>query len=349
MEHKKCLVLDLDNTLWGGVIGEDGIDGLQLSTEPPGNSFIAFQQAILDLHGRGVILAVNSRNNPDDALAVIRTHPNMLLKEQHFAALRMNWQDKAENLRELAQELNLGLNALVFLDDDPTNRALVRSLLPEVETPELPADPREYARFLASLPYFPSAAVTDEDAMRGNLYVTERLRKSEEERHASKEAFLSSLGLSLVVTKNDRSALTRLAQMTGKTNQFNVDKQPLSEDELRAYMESPEHLVLHGRLADRFGDYGIVALAVAKMQGDRWHIPVLLMSCRALGRGIEEAFFEAVMQAARGAGAREVSVAFAAAERNAPARTFLDAYAPSLMRETSAPSIMPAWVTLHHA
>lgn len=151
---KKCLILDLDNTLWGGVVGEDGIDGIELSLSAPGNSFMAFQQAILDHYDRGVILAINSRNNPEDAMDVIRNHPNMILKEHHFAALRMNWNDKAENIRDLAKELNIGLDSMVFLDDDPTNRALVRSLVPEVTVPELPADQREYTRFLNSLPYF---------------------------------------------------------------------------------------------------------------------------------------------------------------------------------------------------
>lgn len=349
MEHKKCLVLDLDNTLWGGVVGEDGIDGIRLSVEAPGNSFLAFQQAVKDLHDRGVILAINSRNNPEDAMAVIRTHPNMLLKEQHFAAFRMNWADKAQNLKEIAEELNIGLDSLVFLDDDPTNRALVRSLLPQVEVPELPSDPREYARFLASLPYFPSAAATDEDQMRGNLYVTERLRRSEEERHASKEEFLASLGLSLVVHEDDASAATRLSQMSGKTNQFNFDKRPFAEEELRAFVESPLHRVFHGRLSDRFGDYGIVAFAVAENRGGEWHLPALLMSCRALGRGVEEAFFGAVLEKAREAGAKRITIAFTEAERNQPARTFRDAHFKENGRSMEEPFAIPSWVSVNHA
>ena len=266
MELKKCIVLDLDNTLWGGVIGEDGMDGIQLSLEAPGNSFLAFQQALLDRYERGVILAINSRNNPEDALEVIRTHPNMILKEKHFAASRINWADKSENIRELAQELNIGLDSMVFLDDDPTNRAQVRSLVPEVEVPELPTDPREYARFLHSLPYFPGEAVTDEDSMRGNLYVTERLRQKEEERHASREEFLGSLGLRLEVIRDDATAVPRISQMTGKTNQFNIDKKPYTEEEIRTFIESSEYVVFQGKLSDRFGDYGIIALAIAKKE-----------------------------------------------------------------------------------
>src|SRR3989344_2492878 len=169
---KKCLVLDLDNTLWGGIVGEDGMEGIKLDSY-----FIAFQQAILDLASRGIVLAVNSRNNFDDAIKVFREHPNMILKENHISAWRINWNDKATNIRELAEELNIGLDSLVFLDDDETNRALVRGTVPEVEVPELPKNFSDYAKFLLSLPYFPKIAETDEDKMRTTFYTTELLRK----------------------------------------------------------------------------------------------------------------------------------------------------------------------------
>ena len=193
MTLKKCIVVDLDNTLWGGVVGEEGLSGIQLSTMFPGSAFIAFQQALLDLSRRGIILAVNSKNNPADALAAIRTHPNMILKENHFAAMRINWNDKVSNMWELAQELNISLDSMVFFDDDPANRAFVRAMLPMVEVPELPADPTSYVKILLSLPYFASAAITNEDSMRGNLYVTERLRKEAEKSYPTKEDFLKSL------------------------------------------------------------------------------------------------------------------------------------------------------------
>src|SRR3989344_2086131 len=207
---KKCLVLDLDNTLWGGIGGEDGLENLQLSLVPPGNGYLAFQQAILDLYHRGVILALNSRNNPEDALAVLRTHPNMILKESHFSAVRLNWNDKAQNLRELAEELNIGMDAMVFFDDDPSNRALVRAFVPEVETPDLPVDPADYTRFLNAQNYFPAEAITDEDTMRGNLYVTERLRREQEKQFANKEEFLASLKLELICSEDDDTSVARL-------------------------------------------------------------------------------------------------------------------------------------------
>lgn len=345
---KKCLVLDLDNTLWGGVIGEDGMDGIALGMQAPGNSYLAFQQAVLDLYNKGVILAINSRNNPDDVWNVIRNHPNQLLKEHHFAAHRINWKDKAENIRDLAQELNIGLDSLVFLDDDPLNRGLVRSLVPEVEVPELPVDPSQYASFLNSLPYFPQEATTDEDLMRGNLYVTERLRKEEEKNHASKEAFLGSLGLELFVYEDSPSNAQRLAQLTEKTNQFNTNKFPLSEEEVLEWVKSPNRKVFYGRLLDKFGDYGIIVVAFVEIEGDTWHVVQLLMSCRVFGRGVEHAFLSHVIARAKELGAKSIAISFIETEKNIPAKDFVAAEFPSRVRETAVPSEAPGWITIHH-
>ncbi len=343
---KKCIVLDLDNTLWGGVVGEDGLQNLQLSLTPPGSGYLAFQQAILDHFHRGVMLAINSRNNPDDALAVLRTHPNMILKEHHFAAMRLNWNDKAQNLRELSEELNIDLDAMVFLDDDPTNRSLVRALLPEVETPDLPADPADYARFLNSQDYFPSEAITDEDKMRGNLYVTERLRKEQEKKFANKEEFLASLKLELVCSEDNDSSVARLAQLTEKTNQFNTNKRPISEDEMRGYLQSPTHHVFHARLLDVFGDYGIVAFALVEERGKEWHIDQLLMSCRVFGRAVEEAFLAYIATRARARDAERLTIAFAATTKNMPAKAFLDTYFTRHACALDETPAMPAWIAM---
>lgn len=338
---KKCIVLDLDNTLWGGIIGEDGMDRIALSTTPPGSGFMAFQQALLDHYHRGIILAINSRNNPDDAWGVIRTHPNMILKEPHFAAARINWNDKAQNLRELAEELNIGLDSMVFFDDDSHNRALVRSLLPEVEVPELPEDSAQYAKFLNSLEYFDSQVITDEDKMRGNLYVTERLRGEQEKQYETKEEFLQSLGLQLSVCEDDDTCLPRLAQLTEKTNQFNVDKQPMTEEEIVSYIQSPKHHVFYGRLQDVFGDYGVVVFAVVEERGSRWHLRSLLMSCRVFGRAVEDAFLSAIAKRASEEGIESLSIDFRQSEKNAPAKEFVDTRFPDgacLVSSISAPT-----------
>jgi len=320
-------VLDLDNTLWGGVVGEDGPHGIKLDMNAPGANFIAFQQAILDLWNRGVILAINSKNNYEDAMAVIRNHPNMVLKEKHFAAMRINWQDKAANMRELAKELNIGTDSFVFLDDDPLNRSLVRAVLPEVEVPELPANPEQYAKFLMNLPYFESAAITDEDKMRGNLYVTERLRKEAEGRSANKEEFLRDLNIELKCHVDDPSCISRLAQLTEKTNQFNMNKTPFTEKEIEDFILNKDYKVFYAQAQDKFGDYGVIAFALARKDGDKnWIMESLLMSCRALGRGIEEAFMDKLREKASEENIENVRLIFKETEKNMPARDFRQKY-----------------------
>jgi FkbH-like protein len=320
---KKCIVVDLDNTLWGGVIGEDGLEGIALSLAPPGDSFLAFQQAILDQYNKGIILAINSRNNRDDALAVLRTHPNMILKEPHFAAMRINWEDKVENLRELAAELNIGLDSMVFLDDDPTNRAWVRNALPEVTVPELPADPEAYTPFFLSLDLFENGELTDEDKMRGNMYVTERLRTEAAKSYKKRGDFLKSLNLELQIRENDASNLTRLAQLTGKTNQFNIRKHPISAEKLGKMINNGKHLILSGRLLDRFGDYGVIILAIVEINKKPWHISTLLMSCRVFDRGVEDALLAYIFKKAKAAGQKSISIGFKKSPKNAPAETFV--------------------------
>lgn len=343
---KKCIVLDLDNTLWGGVIGEEGFDNIALSLSSPGASFVAFQQALRDLHDRGIILAINSSNNPEDALNVIRTHPNMVLKEPHFAAQRINWQDKVANMRELAKELNIGLDSMVFLDDNPLNRESMRTFLPEVETPELPADPAQYAKFLHALPYFEAGIITDEDKMRGNLYVTERLRKETEKQFENREAFLQSLGIELAVCEDDPSARARLAQMTGKTNQFNVKKQPFTESEIQAFIQDGTYAVFHGRAIDKFGDQGIIAFALVRKEKNVWHIESFLMSCRVVGRGIEDAFLAAIAGRAQVKGARDIDITFEPSEKNELARVFVERLFGDVLCAPATQFRTPEWITL---
>ncbi|MGH7246332.1 MAG: HAD-IIIC family phosphatase, partial [Candidatus Levyibacteriota bacterium] len=306
--------------------------------------FIAFQQVLLDFYNRGILLAINSRNNPEDALAVIRSHPNMILKEPHFAAMRINWDDKAENIQSLAKELNIGLDSMVFLDDDPVNRFWVETRLPEVAVPELPADPAEYAKFLLSLAYFPSAAATDEDTMRGNMYVTERLRREAEKTFENRKDFLKALDLSVEVYVDDASALTRLSQLTGKTNQFNINKKPFSEEEIQAFVNDPRYAVFYARALDRFGDHGIISFALAKEEGTVWTIESLLMSCRVLGRGIEDAFMSAIAETLKKKGATEASIMFTKSEKNAPAEAFVQTYFKNGPVPIDSLITIPAWI-----
>jgi len=347
MSAKKCIVLDLDNTLWGGIVGEDGFEGIKLSSSGPGAGFIAFQQALLDLYNKGVILAINSRNNYDDAIKVIKTHPNMILRENNFAAVRINWNDKVSNLKELAREINIGLESTVFLDDDPTNRALVKAILPEVETPEMPPDPSDYVKFLIGLPYFDLTTLTDEDKMRGNLYVTERLRRESEKLFNNQQDFLKSLGLELQIFTDDPSQLARLAQLTSKTNQFNFNKHELSEKDIADFINNKDYQVFYGRLTDCFGDYGIISFAIVKKDAELWQIDQFLMSCRAIGRGAEEAFLATIAKVARENQSKNLLITFVQTEKNKPAKDFLEKY----FKENPAPidNIVnsPYWIAVN--
>jgi FkbH-like protein len=344
---KKCIVLDLDNTLWGGIVGEDGIDGIALSLSAPGNSFIAFQQALLDYYNKGIILAINSRNNPEDAWNVIRNHPNMILKEQHFVAARINWNDKAANIRELATELNIGLDSMVFLDDDKTNREMVKSLVPEVFVPDLPESPKEYTKFLNSLTCFSLDVITDEDKMRGNLYVTERLRKEQEKAFISQEEFLASLSLEMSIYKNDTSCIPRLAQLTEKTNQFNTCKRPLSEEEVLAYISDETYVTYHASLTDTFGSHGVILYARIKKTEKVWIIESLLMSCRVFGRGVEDAFLSVLIRDAQKEGVETICIVIESTEKNIPAREFAEKQFINNERSVETPFTSPAWIILH--
>lgn len=343
---KKCIVLDLDNTLWGGIVGEDGIDGISLSLQAPGNSFVAFQQALLDYYNKGIILAINSRNNPEDAWNVIRNHPNMILKEHHFAAARINWNDKATNIRELAIELNIGLDSMVFLDDDKTNREMVKSLVPEVFVPDLPESPKEYTKFLNSLTCFSFDVITDEDKMRGNLYVTERLRKEEEKNFSTQEEFLNSLSLQMTIYKNNESCILRLSQLTEKTNQFNTLKRPFSEVEVLQYINDTKYDVYHASLHDVFGDHGVILFCLVEKKDDVWNIKSLLMSCRVFGRGVETSFFAHLLDEASKVDIKKITIESEVTEKNVPAREFIEKNFINNERKVEDLLVSPKWVTL---
>jgi FkbH-like protein len=236
----------------------------------------------------------------------------------------MNWEDKASNIRSIAEELSIGLDSIVFFDDNSLHRASVRSFLPEVEVPELPEDPALYVRTLHALNYFPQTATTDEDALRGNLYVTERMRKAAEGAFSTKEAFLESLLLEAHIAINDVSAIPRIAQLTDKTNQFNTSKHPLSEQEVEDLMGSGNTSIYTMRVTDRFGDYGTIGIAIVHTAEEIWNVAQFLMSCRILGRGVEQALVSTIATDARSAGAAKLSFAYTPTEKNIPAKNFLD-------------------------
>lgn len=290
---KKVVVLDCDNTLWGGVIGEDGLTGIKLDPfEYPGRCFYDFQKSILNLIDQGVIVALCSKNNEADALEVFDNHPHSLLRRNHLAAWRINWTDKASNIAALASELNLGLDSFVFVDDSGIECDQVRSALPDVTVIQAPKAAFELPRLLYRDGWFDGLARSAEDAKRTASYVAERARSEAQVSFASTEEYLASLELKAIIHPAPAGELARVAQLLGKTNQFNLTTRRHSEALVRELADSPDAAVFTLAAADRFGDLGLVGVLIATRQGDQGTIDSLLMSCRALGRKLEFVFVE---------------------------------------------------------
>ena len=287
---KKCVVVDLDGTLWGGIVGELGVEGVALGPTAPGIEFMDFQRGLLELTRRGILLAVCSKNNPDDALQVIRTHPHMVLREEHFAAMRINWKNKAENILEIAQELNIGVDSLVFFDDSPNERELIRQMLPEVLTVDLPRDPALYRRMLEDMTDFDLLALTKEDEMRAAQYQANARRQAARGTAVSLEEYLQSLEIQVAIDPARREVLNRVVQLFNKTNQFNLTTKRYQAVDVVRFMDSDDVCIYDLRAADRFGDHGLVGAAVVCKEREEWRIDSLLMSCRVMGLGVETAF-----------------------------------------------------------
>ncbi len=318
----KALVCDLDNTLWGGVIGEDGMEGIRIGSEYPGAAHLALQRVILDLYNRGVILAVNSKNNSADALEALTNHPGMLLKPHHFAALRINWQDKAQNMREIAAELNIGIDSLAFIDDNPVERERIRLELPEVAVLEIPADPIYYAQILRDSPVFARLSLSHEDKERGKMYAEQRQRLELHQNAASIEDYYRSLKMQMEINPLSPMTLARIAQLTQKTNQFNLTTRRYTEQQLEEMDKDPNWDIYSFSVRDVFGDNGLIAVAILHNEGDSVEIDTLLMSCRVIGRTVETAIISLLAEKVKRAGTITLQGWFLPTKKNAPAETF---------------------------
>jgi FkbH-like protein len=304
----KCLVLDLDNTLWGGVIGDDGLDGIVLGQGSAlGEAFVDFQTYALAQSHRGVILAVCSKNDEVNAKAPFEEHPEMVLKLKNIAAFVANWEDKATNLRRIAEILNIGIDSLVFADDNPFERNIVRRELPEVQVPELPEDPSLYARCLADAGYFEAVQITPEDFERSGQYQGNQQREFLRQSTTDLDGYLKSLSMELQWKPFDSVGLARIVQLINKTNQFNLTTRRYTEQEVLEIIADPNAFGLQLRLVDQFGDNGIIGIVIGRLTDaatvtlDTW-----LMSCRVLGRQVEEATLNVVAQQARAMGAERL-------------------------------------------
>ena len=319
---RKCVVVDLDGTLWGGVVGELGAEGIQLGPTAPGAEFLDFQEALLALTKRGVLLAVCSKNNPEDVLPVLREHRHMLLREEHFSALRINWRNKAENLAEIAVELNIGLDSLVFLDDNPVERELIRQVLPEVLTVEMPKDASQYRATLEDLTDFELLAMTREDEMRVSQYQANRRRQALEQSSGSLDDYLTSLEIKAEIGRASTHHVARLVQMFNKTNQFNTTTRRYQTPDVERFIGSPTHQVYVLDVADRFGDHGLVGTAVVREEGDTWVIDNVLLSCRAMGLSVETALLQQIHDAARARDVTRLVGEFVPTPKNKPSADF---------------------------
>jgi FkbH-like protein len=323
--NRKCIVLDLDNTLWGGIVGEDRFEGIALSPKAPGMAFVEFQRVLLALYQRGIILAINSRNNKDEALGVIREHPHMVLKEDNFASIRINWNDKISNMREIAEELNIGLDSIVYFDDDPINRELMSMALPEVMTVDLPRDPSLYAPTLMNLNDFNTLHITDEDKKRGQMYAQDRKRSELEKSITNLEDFLIQLGIKVKIKKADEFTIPRIAQLVLKTNQFNLTTNRYQEEDIRKFAQDKNMLVGCAQVQDKFGDNGITGAFIVKKDNNysEWVIDTFLLSCRIMGRGVEDAIMEYVLEEAKKAGITKIKAQYVPTKKNKPCEQFL--------------------------
>jgi FkbH-like protein len=295
---KKAVAVDLDNTLWGGVIGDDGLSGVRLAGDAEGEAFLAFQRYLKALRARGVVLAAVSKNDEDDARTAFARHPEMALSWDDFASVRVNWRAKSDNVREIAEELSLSLDSFVFVDDDPRERAEMRIALPEVDVVCMPADPSYFVRALAQGRWFDVPALTDEDLSRADGYRAAKTSRSLLSAGGSLDEYLESLELRGEIAAFDSLNLPRIVQLIQRTNQYNLTTQRPSEAEIAALMATPGIHARFVRLRDRLTNHGIISVAIARERDDALEVETWLMSCRVLGRTVEHALLAHLIELA---------------------------------------------------
>ena len=314
---RRVLVLDLDNTMWGGIVGDDGIEGLVLgSGSPLGEAHAALQRMALDLKQRGIILCVSSKNDETIALDAFRNHPEMILKEDDIVAFRVNWEDKAANIKAIADAIDLGLDSFVFLDDNPAERKRVRDALPSVAVPELPGDPSDWLMVIQAAGYFEQTSFSREDQLRAGFYKANALRAAQMERIGNHDDYLRSLGMRLSIAPFDGPGCKRIAQLISKSNQFNLTTRRYSDAEITALQSDPDAITVQARLEDIFGDNGMISTVICRRDGQRCDVDSWIMSCRVLGRRVEEAILGHLVAQVRLLGLTEIIGRYIPTARN---------------------------------
>jgi len=302
----KCLVLDLDNTLWGGVIGEGGISAIQIGESYPGNVFKDFQRNILNLKNQGIMLAIASKNNYEDAIKVLKQHPDCLLKESDFAAIEINWNDKSTNIQRIAKKLNIGLDSLVFFDDNPTERQWVSSTLPSVKVIDVPKSPMMFSNALNDCNYFNFLTTTIEDKRRTEMIQQNQKREDLSANMKNLDNFLMSLDITVNIGFASKDTVERISQLTNKTNQFNLTTKRYTVTDINNFIDLGNH-VLYISVDDCFGSYGISGVAIlSKYDKSSWEIDTFLLSCRIIGKKIESVFISEIIDIIKDKGAKKL-------------------------------------------
>ena len=326
-QRKKCIVLDLDNTLWGGILGEDGNNGIKIGGEYPGNAFLDFQKSLLELHNAGVLLTICSKNNEEDVIEVWNKNPYIIIKKEHIAAHRINWNNKAQNIAELVKQLNIGADSIVFIDDNPSERALVKQLLPMVETPNFPSQPYKLPIFVKDIieRYFKIYQLTNEDKIKTKQYQENEAREELQNKFSDFTEYLTSLSIMINLQEATELTVPRLAQMTQKTNQFNLTTKRYTESDIYSFIENG-HWVYSINVSDRFGDNGISGLIIIKLNNEKKtaDIETFLLSCRVLGKGIEEAFLYTMINKLKNNGIYEVHATYLRTAKNDQVKYFYE-------------------------
>ena len=327
MKRKKCLVLDLDNTLWGGILGEDGINGIKIGGDYPGNAYLDFQKSILELYKAGILIAICSKNNESDVIEAWAKNPDILIRKEHLAVYRINWNNKAQNIAELVKQLNIDAASLVFIDDNPTERELVKQFLPMIETPDFPYQPYMLPSFIKEITekYFRVYQLTDEDLVKTQQYQENAIREEFQKEFSDFTEYLDSLKIKIDLRCATEFTVPRIAQLTQKTNQFNLTTKRYSESDIYAFIEH-DHWVYSISVSDRFGDNGITGLIIIKIDKELHtaYIDTLLLSCRVLGKGIEEVFLFTILNNLKAAGFTKVSATYLKTSKNKQVSDFLD-------------------------
>ncbi|KLN58966.1 hypothetical protein WH96_20140 [Kiloniella spongiae] len=322
-KNKKCLVLDLDNTLWGGVVGDDGYEHIEIGNgTPKGEAFLRLQQTILDLKQRGVILAVCSKNNHQVALLPFKKRPEMLLTEDDISIFISNWHDKATNIKGIAETLSIGLDSIVFLDDNPAEREIVRQKLPTVSVIELPDDPSQYADILLMGGWFDICSFTNEDSNKTHQYKENEQRINASKEHVTIDSYLKSLSMTLQIDTISDKTFQRTVQLINKTNQFNMTAQRYSEAQISELMRDDRYTIIVASLHDKFGSNGIISVVICKHEGKTLIIENWVMSCRVLKRGVEYALINEITRLANTMNIENITGYFKATSRNDLVSTF---------------------------